>query len=58
MMVVMATSITGDNCASAGQYTGFTMYGGFDIDDDGESNENMAVLMSNEQLGFIYAIQK
>ena len=56
--MALATSITGDNCASAGQYTGFTMYGGFDIDDDGESNENMAVLMSNEQLGFIYAIQK
>ena len=57
-IMALATSITGDNCASAGQYTGFTMYGGFDIDDDGESNENMAVLMSNEQLGFIYAIEK
>ena len=57
-IMALATSITGDNCASAGQYTGFTVYGGFDIDDDGESNENMAVLMSNEQLGFIYAIQK
>ena len=36
-VMALATSITGDNCASAGQYTGFTVYGGSDTDDDGDS---------------------
>lgn len=57
-VMALATSITGDNCASAGQYTGFTVYAGSDIDDDGESYEEAAMLMSNEQSGFGYAMQK
>jgi hypothetical protein len=56
-IMALATSITGDNCASAGQYTGFTVYG-VDVDDDGESNEEIVVLMSNEQSGFGYPMQK
>ena len=57
-VMALATSITGDNCASAGQYTGFTVYAGSDIDDDGESYEEAVMLMSNEQSGFGYAMQK
>lgn len=57
-VMALATSITGDNCASAGQYTGFTAYGGSDIDDDGESYEEIIMLMSNEQSAFGYTMQK
>ena len=57
-VMALATSITGDNCASAGQYTGFTVYGGSDTDDDGESYEEIVMLMSNEQSGFGYTMQK
>lgn len=57
-VMALATSITGDNCASAGQYTGFTAYGGLDIDDDGESYEEIIMLMSNEQSAFGYTMQK
>jgi hypothetical protein len=31
---------------------------GVDVDDDGESNEEIVVLMSNEQSGFGYPMQK
>lgn len=57
-VMALTTSITGDNCASAGQYTGFTVYGGSDTDDDGESYEEIVMLMSNEQSGFGYTMQK
>jgi hypothetical protein len=57
-IMALATSITGDNCASAGQYAGFAVYGGSDIDDDGESYEEIVMLMSNEQSGFGYTMQK
>ena len=57
-VMALTTSITGDNCASAGQYTGFTTYTGEDINDNGESYEEVVMLMSNEQSGFGYSMTR
>jgi len=57
-VMALTTSITGDNCASAGQYTGFTTYAGEDINENGESYEEVVMLMSNEQSGFGYSMTR
>ena len=53
----LAISITGDSCASVGEYVGFTAYG-LDIDDDEYESEEIIMLMTNDQLGFGYNMQK
>lgn len=53
--MTLATSVTGDQCESAGQYTGFTVYL---PDDDGgpEGTDELLMIMSNEQFGFVSSI--
>ena len=53
--MTLAASVTGDQCESAGQYTGFTVYL---PDDDGgpEGTDELLMIMSNEQFGFVSSI--
>jgi len=41
-----------------GEYAGFTVYSGLEIDDDGNASEELIMLMNNDQLGFGYNMQK
>ena len=56
-LMTLTASVTGDQCESAGQYTGFTVYV---PDDDGgsEGTAALAMIMSSEQFGFISFIEK
>ena len=53
--MTLVASVTGDQCESAGQYAGFTVYL---PDDDGgpEGTDELLMIMSNEQFGFVSSI--
>ena len=53
--MTLVASVTGDQCESAGQYTGFTVY--LPDDDEGpEGTDELLMIMSNEQFGFVSSI--
>ena len=53
----LAISITGDSCASVGEYVGFTAYNDSDLDDDGNAIVELIMLMTSDQFGFGYNMQ-
>ena len=53
--MTLATSVTGDQCESAGKYTGVTVYLP-DDDDRPEGTDELLMIMSNEQFGFVSSI--